>query len=155
MRRALLGELATRPGTPLSITTISESDQGLVFEGGPIIEDVKLQPRTLAVYLLVLWSVVVTAVTYIAALGGAVAGLRRRDSLAVFCVLAILLLLLGSSGYQAHARFRVPMIPYLALLATLSRWGGPLPLLARGPSLSPTTDGGPGPRPPASKMLPT
>jgi choline-glycine betaine transporter len=82
---------------------------------------VKPQPRTPTVYLLVLWSVAVTAVTYIAALGGAVAGLRRRDPLAAFCVLAILLLLMGSSGYQAHARFRVPMIPYLALLATLAR----------------------------------
>ncbi len=121
MRRALLGELATRPGTPLSVTTISQSDQGLVFETGTITGDVKPQPRTPTVYLLVLWSVAVTAVTYIAALKGAVAGLRRRDPLAAFCVLAILLLLVGSSGYQAHARFRVPMIPYLTLLATLAR----------------------------------
>lgn len=136
MRKALLGEPGSRPGTgPVTVTSISESDRGLVFETGTTADREDPLPRSRAAWLLILWSVTVTVVAYLAALRGAIAGLRRRDAVAVYCTLALVLLALGSSGYQANARFRVPMVPFLALLAATPHTP-PYRLFNRNPSLT-------------------
>ena len=61
--------------------------------------------------------------------------MANRNALYTPLTLAVLALVIGSSGYQAHARFRVPMIPFLALLAA-APYALPYRLFSRNPSLT-------------------
>ncbi len=134
LRRALLGDRSFRPGTPAIVTTLTQAEGGLVIGTSTVADPEPPPARSSAAWLLLTWSIIITLVTYGAALRGALAGLRRRDAVAIYCLLAIVFLVLGSSGYQAHARFRVPMIPYLALLAAAPH-APPYRRLSRNPSL--------------------
>lgn len=126
MRNLLLGELGSRPGTgPITARSVAQSERGLLFHTRAISDPERPLPRSLTAWLLILWSLAVTGATYLVAFRGAFVGLRRRDAVAAFCLLAIVLLDVGSCGYQANARFRVPMVPFLAVLAAVPRQSGP------------------------------
>ncbi len=59
-------------------------------------------------------------VVYVLAVGGVAVGLRWPDSRrATLLIVTIVLYFLVMSGPEAYARFRVPVMPYVALLAAL------------------------------------
>lgn len=53
---------------------------------------------------------------------GAFLAWRRREAWAIVPVVAILYLTVFSAGLETHARFRVPIVPILALLAARAAW---------------------------------
>jgi 4-amino-4-deoxy-L-arabinose transferase-like glycosyltransferase len=57
------------------------------------------------------------AILYGLALTGVLVGLRRPDRLAVLVLVGVVVYFAGISGPEAYARFRVPVIPALSLLA--------------------------------------
>jgi hypothetical protein len=66
------------------------------------------------------WSWLITLITYGLAARGLARGIRRRDVLTVLWAASAAALLLSVAGYQANARFRVPAIPFVVLLAAAS-----------------------------------
>jgi 4-amino-4-deoxy-L-arabinose transferase-like glycosyltransferase len=126
LRTALLGEQGSRPGSgPVPHVQMVATESGLSFRATPEPDQAGRRARSTGTWLLILWSLGITSLTYLAAGIGAIRGLRQRDLVAVYCTLASALLVIGSSGFQSNARFRVPIVPYLMLLVALALTGSP------------------------------
>jgi len=62
-------------------------------------------------------SVLYQTIVLLLALVGAAIGIRRREPWVVVPAVALAYLIVVSSGLETHARFRVPLVPVLAVLA--------------------------------------
>ena len=67
-------------------------------------------------------SVVYQLLLLITAGAGAIVAARRRETWAVVPVVALAYLTIFSSGLETHARFRVPLVPILAILSARAVW---------------------------------
>jgi 4-amino-4-deoxy-L-arabinose transferase-like glycosyltransferase len=62
-------------------------------------------------------SVLYQTIVLVLALAGAAIGIRRREPWVVVPAVALAYLIVISSGLETHARFRVPLVPVLAVLS--------------------------------------
>ena len=77
-----------------------------------------VRAKPILVGFLLVWSWGLLAVTYCWALVGVRNAVRRHRLFAVLLVVSALALTAASSGYQANARFRLPILPYVVLLCS-------------------------------------
>jgi len=121
LRRALLGEEGGRsPADPAPLVHAIEERDGLRLERvPPPTEGSPASGRGFLIWVLLGWSWVTAGWLYLLALRGLLRGIRRRDRFCLLWCYAAAALLLAAAGYQANARFRVPALPFLALLASV------------------------------------
>jgi len=126
LRRAVLGERGSRANSgPISSVVMDNSNDGLNFRLITETESSGNRRGTQAIAL-VTWSLAVTLLTYAFAFRGLMRCFGSKGPIPVFCAAAAALLLTSVAGYEANARFRVPAVPYLVLLAS---YGKPIPAM--------------------------
>lgn len=116
MRSALLGDKGSRPDSgPSRVFEVVSRPNEVAIISSQALPPTQPASHSAEALLLIAWSAAITTLTYLFV----AIGLLRRP-FAVHWILAIALLaaaalLVSSSGYQAYARFRVPMTPFLAV----------------------------------------
>jgi hypothetical protein len=115
MRRHFLGEKGRRgqPASPRWLE-MSESANGV---NPPLHAATPSGTARSGVWALVGWSWLTTLAMYVLTGIGVVDAIRRRRRTILFLLAGAVLLVLASAGYQANARFRVPVVPLLLLTA--------------------------------------
>ena len=73
---------------------------------------------------ILIWSILLSAAVYLSAVLGLIFMLRERKQLpALLLVFVVGYLVLVSAGAEAYSRFRIPMVPFLSVLAAVGLGG--------------------------------
>ncbi len=118
MRGALLGHTGQHPGRgPCPALRVTEGPDGVVIAA--TMRETTPPPgrQGVDVWLLLLWSFGITGLTYGLIATGLFRCRFRPHWLPAITLVAAVALMVSSSGNQAYARFRVPVVPFLVVAA--------------------------------------
>ncbi len=116
LRRALLGDPGFRePSGKASIYDLESAAGELRLVPREV--QIESRARSAACWAILGWSVLSMLAVYALALGGFLSWVRRPHLLGAIWILSAIGLTLASAGYLGNSRFRLPVLPFILLIA--------------------------------------